>query len=89
MVVKQIRNALPANQEPHIKGVFSIRIRLIDLFEFADREKITPCGLAYNLISHCNKSKDIILKENRVPDARIYIREISWFVYEFNPGPDN
>ena len=43
------------------KGLFFVRIRLVDLFGFADQEKITY-GLGYQLILKRNSNNDAIFR---------------------------
>ena len=61
------------------KGTFFVRIKLKDLFGFADQEKITY-GLGYTLILKRNNNNDAILRGNGVDAAKIDIKDISWYI---------
>ena len=54
------------------KGTFFVRIKLKDLFGFADQEKITY-GLCYTLTSKRNTNNDAILRANGTYAAKIDI----------------
>ena len=51
------------------KGTFFVRIKLKDLFGFADQEKITY-GLSYTLTLKRNTNNDVIIKGARVDAAK-------------------
>ena len=53
------RQELTNNKEAGEKGTFYSRIRLIDIFGFADQDKITY-GLGYNLTLKRNSNNDVI-----------------------------
>ena len=59
------------------KGTFFVRIKLKDLFGFADQEKITY-GLGYTLTLKRNTNKDAILRGNAVDAAKVVVKDISW-----------
>ena len=61
------------------KGTFFVRIKLKDLFGFADQEKITY-GLGYSLTLKRNNNNDPIIRDNGVDAAKIYIKDISWYI---------
>ena len=59
------------------KGTYFVRIRLSDIFGFADQEKITY-GLGYTLTLKRNNNNDPIIRDNGVDAAKINIKDISW-----------
>ena len=61
------------------KGTFFVRIKLKDLFGFADQEKITY-GLGYTLTLKRNNNNDPILRENGVDAAKLVVKDISWYI---------
>ena len=70
------------------KGTFSVRIKLKDLFGFADREKITY-GLRYSLTLKCNKNNDPIIRDNGFDAAKINIKDIGWYIPHYVPSLEN
>ena len=60
------------------KGTFFVRIKLKDLFEFADQEKVTY-GLVYTLtLKRNNSNNDAILRGNAVDAAKVVVKIIKW-----------
>ena len=55
------------------KGTFFVSIKLIDLFEFADQEKVTY-GLGYTLTLKRNNNNDPIIRTAGVDCKHIYKR---------------
>ena len=70
------------------KGTFFVSIKLIDLFEFADQEKVTY-GLGYTLTLKRNNNNDPIIRTAGVDAANIYIKEIGWYIPHFTPSLEN
>ena len=70
------------------KGTFFVRIKLTDIFGFADQEKITY-GLGYTLTLKRNNNNDPIIKDNGVDPAKINIKDISWFIPHYVPSLEN
>ena len=57
------------------KGTFFVRIKLTDIFGFADQEKITY-GLGYTLTLKRNNNNDPIIRDNGVDAAKKYKRHL-------------
>ena len=70
------------------KGTFFVRIKLKDLFGFADQEKITY-GLGYSLTLKRNNINDPIIRDNGVDAAKIDIKDISWYIPHCTPSMEN
>ena len=70
------------------KGTFFVRIRLSDIFGFADQEKITY-GLGYSLTLKRNNNNDPIIRDNGVDAAKIVIKDISWYIPHYTPSMEN
>ena len=70
------------------KGTFFVRIKLKDLFGFADQEKI-PYGLGYTLTLKRNTNNDAILRGAGVDAAKIDIKDISWYIPHYVPSLEN
>ena len=70
------------------KGTFFVRIKLKDLFGFADQEKITY-GLGYTLTLKRNTNNDAILRANGTDAAKIDIKDISWYIPHYVPSLEN
>ena len=70
------------------KGTFFVRIKLKDLFGFADQEKITY-GLGYSLTLKRNNNNDPIIRDNGVDAANINIKDISWHIPHYVPSLEN
>ena len=58
------------------KGTFFVRIKLMDIFGFADQEKITY-GLGYTLNLKRNNNKDVNIRANAVDAAKINKKDIA------------
>ena len=67
------------------EGTFFVRIKLKDLFGFADQYKITY-GLGYTLTLKRNTNNDAILRANAVSAAKIDIKDISWYIPHYVPS---
>ena len=65
-----------------------VRIKLKDLFGFADQEKITY-GLGYTLTLKSNNNNDAILRGNGVDAAKLDIKDISWYIPHYVPSLEN
>ena len=61
------------------KGTFFVRIKLKDLFGFADQEKITY-GLGYTLTLKRNTNNDVVFRTNSVNAAKVVVKDISWYI---------
>ena len=61
MMTKERRQLTDNKTLADTKGLFFVRIRLVDLFGFADQEKITY-GLGYQLILKRNTNNDAIYR---------------------------
>ena len=70
------------------KGTFFVRIKLKDLFGFADQEKITY-GLGYSLTLKRNNNNDSIIRDNGVDAAKINKKDISWYIPHYVPSLEN
>ena len=70
------------------KGTFFARIKLKDLFGFADQEKISY-GLGYTLTLKRNTNIDAILRGNAVDAAKVVVKDISWYVPHYVPILEN
>ena len=70
------------------KGTFLVRIKLTDIFGFADQEKITY-GLGYSLTLKRNNNNDPIIRDNGVDAAKINIKDISWYIPHYIPSMEN
>ena len=70
------------------KGTFFVRIRLSDIFGFADQEKITY-GLGYTLMLKRNNNNDPIIRDNAITAAKINIKDISWYIPHYVPSLEN
>ena len=70
------------------KGTFFVRIKLTDIFGFADQEKITY-GLGYSLTLKRNNNNDPIIRDNGVDAAKINIKDISWYILHYIPSMEN
>ena len=69
------------------KGTFFVRIRLNDIFGFADQEKITY-GLGYQLILKRNTNNDAIFRTIG-DEAKITIKQIEWNIMHYTPSIEN
>ena len=65
-----------------------MRIKLKDLFGFADQEKITY-GLGYSLTLKRNNNNDPIIRDNAITAAKINIKDISWYIPHYVPSLEN
>ena len=65
-----------------------MRIKLNDLFGFADQEKITY-GLGYSLTLKRNTNNDPIIRDNVVDAAKINTNDISWYIPHYIPSMEN
>ena len=70
------------------KGNFFVRIKLKDLFGFADQEEITY-GLGYSLTLKRNNNNDPIIRDNGVDAAKIDIKDIAWYIPHYVPSSEN
>ena len=65
-----------------------MNIKLIDLFGFADQEKVTY-GLGYTLTLKRKNNNDTIIRGNGVDAAKIVINDIGWHIPHFTPSLEN
>ena len=70
------------------KGTFVVRLKLKDLFGFADQENITY-GLDYTLTLKRNSSNDVVFRTNGVDDAKVVVKDISWYIPHYVPSLEN
>ena len=70
------------------KETFFVRIKLKDLFGFADQEKITY-GLGYSLTLKRNNNNDPTIRDNAITAAKINIKDISWHIPHYTPSMEN
>ena len=70
------------------KGTFFVKIKLTDLFGFADQEKITY-GLGYNLSLKRNNNNDAIIRTATADEAKIDIKDIGWYIPHYSPSMEN
>ena len=70
------------------KRTFFVRMKLKDLFGFADQEKI-PYGLGYTLTLKRNTNNDANLKGNAVDAAKVVVKDISWYIPHYVPSLEN
>ena len=70
------------------KGTFFVRVKLKDLFGFADQEKIFY-GLGYSLTLKRKNNNDPIIRDNEVDAAKIDIKDISWYIPHYTPSMEN
>ena len=70
------------------KGTFFGRIKLKDLFGFADQEKITY-GLGYTLTLKRNTNNDAVLRSVGVDAAKVVIKDIGWYIPHYVPSIEN
>ena len=61
------------------KGIFFVRIKLKDLFGFADQENITY-RLGYTLTLKRNSSNDVIKRGAGVDAAKVVVKDINWYI---------
>ena len=70
------------------KGTFFVNIELIDLFGFADQEKVTY-GIGYTLTLKRNNNNDPIIRTAAVDAAKIVIKVIGWYIPNYTPSLEN
>ena len=70
------------------KGTFFVRIKLKDLFGFADQEKIIY-GLGYTLTLKRNSSNQVVFRTNGVDAAKVVVKDISWYIPHYVPSLEN
>ena len=70
------------------KGTFFVRIKLKDLFGFADQEKITY-GLGYTLTLKRNNNNDAILRSVGGDATKVVIKDIGWYIPHYVPSLEN
>ena len=82
------REELTNNKEAGEKGTFYNRIRLIDIFGFADQDKILY-GLGFNLTLKRNNNNNVIHRIAARANGKVVIKDIAWYVEKFTPSLDN
>ena len=70
------------------KGTFFVRIKLKDLFGFADQEKIIY-GLGCTLTLKRNNNNDPIIRTASVDAAKVVVKDISWYIPHYVPSIEN
>ena len=79
-----IRRQVLTNNETE-KGNFFVRIKLKDLFGFADQETIT-FGLGCTLDLKRKSSNDAIIRGDAVDSAKGDVKDISWYIPHYVPN---
>ena len=69
-------------------GTFFVRIKLKDLFGFADQEKMTY-GLGYILNLKRKNNNDAIFRTAAVDAAKVVVKDISWYIPHYVPNLEN
>ena len=70
------------------KGTYFSRIKLTDLFGFADQEKITY-GLGYCLTLKRNNNNDPIIRTAATDAAKVVIKDVCWYIPHYTPSAPN
>ena len=70
------------------KGTFFVRIKLKDLFGFADQEKLTY-GLGYTLTLKRNSSNDVVIRSAATTIAKVVVQDISLYIPHYVPSLEN
>ena len=70
------------------KGTFFVNIKLIDLFAFAEKEKVAY-GLGYTLTLKRNNNNDPIIRSAGVDAAKNVIKDIGWYDPHYTPSLEN
>ena len=78
-----IRDELTTNR--NIKGKYHVRIMLQDVFGFTEHQEKATYGLGYKLTLTRNKDECVVDKTAGIPDARIKIDHIHWYVPHYTP----
>ena len=65
-----------------------MRIKLKNLFGFADQDKITY-GLGYTLTLKRNNNNDPINRTAAVDAAKVVVKDISWYIPHYVPTLEN
>ena len=69
-----------------MKGNYHVRIRLKDVFGFAEHQEKPTYGLGYKLTLTRSKDDADLEKASRIADARIKIDNIHWYVPQYTPS---
>ena len=77
-----------ANNKQSISKIFFNRIRSIDIFGFADQDKV-KYGLGYTLTLKRFESNNVSFRAASVAQGRVYFKVISWYAENFTPSLDN
>ena len=67
------------------KGTFFVNNKLIDLFGFADQEKVTY-GLGSTLSLKRKNHNDPIIRDNGTDAAKIVIKDVGWYIPHYTPS---
>ena len=70
------------------KGTFFVRLKLKDLFGFADQEKMIY-GLGYTLSLKRNSIIDVVFRTNDVDAAKVVVKDLSWYIPHYVPSLEN
>ena len=70
----------------NVNGKFHLRIKLEDVFGFAEHQEKATFGLGYNLTLTRNKDDAVIDKVAGIPNARIKIDHKHWYVPHYIPS---
>ena len=69
-----------------VKAVYHLRLRLEDVFRFAECQEKATYGLGYKLSLTRNKDEAVINKTAIVPDVRKIIDHIHWYIPNYQPS---
>ena len=70
----------------NVKGKFHLRFMLRNVFGFAEHQEKATYGLGYKLTLTRNKDEGVIDKVAGIPNARIKINHIHWYVPYYTPS---
>ena len=70
----------------NVKGKFHLRIKLKDVFGFAEHQEKATYGLSYKPTLTRNKDDAVINKVAGIADARIKIDHTHWYVPHYTPS---
>ena len=85
---QKTRRRLELTNHKTEKGLFHVRIKLTDIFGFADQNKVTH-GLGYSLTMKRNSDNNVIVRDRGTDNAKINIKDITWFVPHYTPNIEN
>ena len=74
------------DQNKNVKGKYQVRIKLKDVFGFAEHQEKATCGLGYRITLRRKKDVAVIDKAGGPADARIKTDYIHWYVLHYIPS---